>query len=584
MSETPQPEPAPAAKLRALLTNLRPGEVATLRALLAEPSDAATCPESPRPPADEPGQPLPEVPGYEIIHEVGRGGMGVVYQARQTSLGRLVALKMIVAGAAAGEQDLARFRAEAKALAQLQHPNIVQIHEVGAHGGLPYFSQEFCPGGSLEKQLNGAPLPSREAAGLVETLARAMAAAHEKGVIHRDLKPANVLIAEDGTPKIADFGMAKNIDEVGQTASGAVMGTPSYMAPEQAGGKRGAVGPAADVYALGAILYETLTGVPPFRAATPLDTILQVISEEPVSPRQRQPRAPRDLETICLKCLRKEPEKRYFGARDLADDLRRHLDGEPIRARPPGLLERAARLALRRPGIIIGYLVLVVALVLFDLVHGLKQLGMAATRDVGEGAFLGLVVPAAALTLAALALGNLSRAAVGGTAAALAVLLALWTFPYWQPQLDAQGSFLRVLAWPGLLAAAVGLVPRWRPLALLAGGLLIVAGAARLGAGQLAPFQAGVFHGVLIGSIAGAVAWGLRRDRAACVLGAAVGGFVGAVVASWYDIRLLEYMRGSGIGPWTTYLVSLYFEALLAFAGAIVLGLVAGRRPAARRG
>ena len=252
------------------------------------------------------------VPGYEVLSELGRGGMGVVYKARQVKLGRLVALKMILSGGHAGEADLARFRTEAEAIARLQHPNIVQIYEVGEHGGLPFFSLEFCGGGSLEKKRGGTPLPPAEAAVLVETLARAMQAAHEKGVIHRDLKPANVLLAEDGTPKITDFGLAKKLDEAGQTASGAVMGTPSYMAPEQAGGQ--AVGPLADVYALGAVLYECLTGRPPFKAATNLDTILQVVSDEPVPPAQLQPKTPRDLETICLKCLHKDPEKRYPSA------------------------------------------------------------------------------------------------------------------------------------------------------------------------------------------------------------------------------------------------------------------------------
>src|SRR6516225_7403882 len=194
---------------------------------------------------------LPAVPGYELLQELGRGGMGVVYLARQGALDRTVALKMILAGGHAGPADRDRFRTEGEAIARLQHPNIVQIHEVGEHDGLPFFSLEFCPGGSLERKLAGTPLPSGEAAALVGQLARAMQAAHDKGVIHRDLKPANILLAEDGTPKITDFGLAKKLEEVGQTQSGAVMGTPSYMAPEQAGGKR-KVGPAADVYALGA--------------------------------------------------------------------------------------------------------------------------------------------------------------------------------------------------------------------------------------------------------------------------------------------------------------------------------------------
>jgi WD40 repeat protein/tRNA A-37 threonylcarbamoyl transferase component Bud32 len=297
--------------------------------------------------------PLPgsvAVPGYELLGELGRGGMGVVYKARQIKLNRVVALKMILAGGHAGAADLARFVTEAEAIARLQHPNIVQLYEVGEHGGLPYFSLEFCPGGSLDRKLGGTPLPPRQAAALVETLARAMQAAHEKGVVHRDLKPANVLVAEDGTPKVTDFGLAKKLGEAaGQTASGAVLGTPSYMAPEQALGKAKAVGPAADVYALGAILYELLTGRPPFKAATTWDTVQQVVNGDPAAPSRLQPNLPRDLETVCLKCLQKDPDRRYPSAADLADDLRRFQTGESIRARPVGYTERTWRWCLRNP-------------------------------------------------------------------------------------------------------------------------------------------------------------------------------------------------------------------------------------------
>jgi eukaryotic-like serine/threonine-protein kinase len=301
------------------------------------------------------------VPGYEIIRELGRGGMGVVYQARHLKLNRPVALKMILAGSHADAADLARFQTEAEAIARLRHPNIVQVYEVGEHEGKPYFSLEFCGGGSLEKKLNGTPLPAREAAALVETLARAMQAAHEHHVIHRDLKPANVLLTEDGTPKVTDFGLAKKLDEAGQTQSGAIMGTPSYMAPEQAGGKSGFIGPAADIYALGATLYECLTGRPPFKAATALDTIMQVVSDEPVPPTQLQPKTPRDLETICLKCLRKEPARRYESAGALAEDLGRWLRDEPIRARRAGSLERLGKWCRRRPAIAALLLVTVLA-------------------------------------------------------------------------------------------------------------------------------------------------------------------------------------------------------------------------------
>jgi WD40 repeat protein len=290
------------------------------------------------------------VPGYEVLGELGRGGMGVVYQARQVGLNRLVALKMILAGGHAGPDDLLRFRGEAEAVARLKHPNVVQVYDVGEAGGLPYFSLELVEGGSLDRTLAGTPLPPPAAAALVETLARAVAAAHAAGVVHRDLKPANVLLARDGTPKVTDFGLAKKLDAAGPTATGAVMGTPSYMAPEQAGGRSSEVGPACDVYALGAILYECLTGRPPFKAPTPLDTILQVLSDEPVPPRRLQPKTPRDLETICLKCLCKQPGQRYDGALALAEDLRRFQAGEPVRARPAGALERGLKWVRRRPG------------------------------------------------------------------------------------------------------------------------------------------------------------------------------------------------------------------------------------------
>jgi WD40 repeat protein len=306
-------------------------------------------------PAPPPGQTKAAAPagpvavsGFEILRELGRGGMGVVYQARHIKLNRVVALKMVLAGGHAGEADLARFKAEAEAVARLQHPNIVQIFEVGECGGLPFLALEFCGGGNLDAKLTGTPLPPKEAASLVETLGRAVQAAHEKGVVHRDLKPANVLLAEDGTPKITDFGLAKRLDgEAGQTQTGAIIGTPSYMAPEQAAGKTREIGPACDVYALGAILYECLTGRPPFKAATALETLEQVLTDEPAPPRRLQSGTPRDLQTVCLKCLEKQPGRRYATARELAEDLRRFLAGEPVRAQPPSMGYVLGKWALR---------------------------------------------------------------------------------------------------------------------------------------------------------------------------------------------------------------------------------------------
>jgi serine/threonine protein kinase len=297
------------------------------------------------------------MPGYDLLGVLGRGAMGVVYKARHQRLNRIVALKMILAGGHAGEAELVRFRTEAETVARLRHPGVVQIYDVGEHAGLPYLALEYCDGGSLADRLAGTPLPPAQAAALVEHLARAIDAAHQQHVIHRDLKPANVLLAGGPdspagklTPKVTDFGLAKKLDEgSSQTQSGTILGTPSYMAPEQAGGKPKAVGPAADVYPLGAILYECLTGRPPFRTATTMDTLIQVLYDEPVPPTQLQPKTPRDLETICLKCLHKEPARRYATAADLADDLRRLQTNEPIAARPVGSVERVIKWARRRP-------------------------------------------------------------------------------------------------------------------------------------------------------------------------------------------------------------------------------------------
>ncbi|MBI3407933.1 MAG: protein kinase [Planctomycetes bacterium] len=317
-----------------------------------------------------PPPPPPEVPGYEMLERLGQGGMGVVYKARQKRLDRTVALKMVLAGAHANHEDLARFSREAEVVAKLAHPNIVQIHEVGEHDGRPFLSLEFIEGGGLDKKLGGAPQPARESALLVETLARAVHHAHIQGVIHRDLKPANVLLTLNGTPKVTDFGLARSGAGSGQTQSGDVLGTPSYMAPEQAAGKISAIGPATDVYALGAILYELLTGRPPFRAQNAIETLLQVMEQEPVPPTRLQASVPHDLETICLKCLQKSPPKRYDSAEALADDLRRFLDGHPILARPTSTWERTLKWARRRPALAALYTVsaaAVVAVLLYNV-------------------------------------------------------------------------------------------------------------------------------------------------------------------------------------------------------------------------
>jgi eukaryotic-like serine/threonine-protein kinase len=341
-----------------------------------------------------------DVPGYEILGELGRGGMGVVYKARQVGLNRLVALKMIPAGVVASPQTRARFHAEALASGRLQHPHIVQIHDTGEYRGQPYFSLELVEGGTLAQKLAGRPQPAGEAARLIETLARAVHHAHQHGIIHRDLKPGNILLASGGceppdgkepegphlplancVPKISDFGLAKSLEEdSNQTRTGTIVGTPSYMAPEQAlGAKESTVGPAADIYALGVILYEMLTGRPPFCGQTPLETLDLVRTQEPVSPRRLQPATPRDLETICLQCLAKEPRRRYASALELADDLARFLAGKPVRARRTGMGERTVKWVKRRPAV-----AALAATVLLALVGGIVATTWQAQRAMSE--------------------------------------------------------------------------------------------------------------------------------------------------------------------------------------------------------
>jgi serine/threonine protein kinase/thiol-disulfide isomerase/thioredoxin len=380
----PPQKPPPAAKPNLYGETLPPnsqadkGDPANQVTFTLESAGATTVTDPPAPP--------PEIPGYVLLDELGRGGMGVVYKALQSRLHRTVALKMILAGEYAGADARIRFLSEAEVIARLQHPNIVQLYEFNVHNGVAYFSLEFVDGGTLTDKLAKQPLAPAEAAALVETLARAVHYAHQQGIVHRDLKPGNILLqnrpadpdapplgpteshtsrrslhgdASFGTlscfvrnasviPKITDFGLAKSAGGSNDlTKTGAIMGTPSYMAPEQAGGKSKDVAAAADTYALGAILYECLAGRPPFFAATPIDTIMQVLNEDPVPPRRLQSKVPKDLETICLKCLHKDPTRRYATTLELADDLARFLNGEAIRARPVGPVERGYRWARR---------------------------------------------------------------------------------------------------------------------------------------------------------------------------------------------------------------------------------------------
>jgi tetratricopeptide (TPR) repeat protein len=392
-----------------------PKDVALIRAVLAEgrtvdpaPDPDATGPEAAAPKADTDGECVkprfPSVPGYEIVAELGRGGMGVVYQARHTALKRVVALKMILSGTYASGDQLDRFQREAETLARLQHPNIIHIYEVGEVQGSPFFSLEFVEGGSLARHLGGTPQPPRPAAELVATLSRAMHAAHQSDVVHRDLKPANILLGSKSTagpvaapgdpseatlesfePKISDFGLAKQLDsDVDHTQSGAIMGTPSYMAPEQAEGRVKDVGRASDVYALAAILYELLTGRPPFKGASFRDTIEQVCTCEPIAPSQLQPKVPADVETVCLKGLRKDARQRYATAQELADDLQRWLDGRPILARPVPQWEKAWKWARRRPalaGLAVAVLVAVSAGTASAVFYGLYESQKAAAES-----------------------------------------------------------------------------------------------------------------------------------------------------------------------------------------------------------
>jgi len=320
--------------------------ITTDRDQTVDPSPSDTEPDA--------GMELPKerstIPSYDVLEVIGGGGMGVVYKARQRGLNRLVALKMIRRGERPRPDHLARIRIEAKAVARLRHPNIVQIYEIGEIDDLPFLSLELLEGGTLDDRLAGNPQPGSTAAELMATLARAIQTAHDAGIVHRDLKPSNVLFTGDGTPKITDFGLAKSLEsDSRQTESGQIMGTPCYMAPEQAMGHTKDVGPPADVYALGAILYEMLTGRPPFKGETPMETVRQVIDDEVVPPTRLVPKVARDLETICLHCLNKEQSRRYRSALALAEDLERFLAGNPIKARRTPLWERGVKLARRRP-------------------------------------------------------------------------------------------------------------------------------------------------------------------------------------------------------------------------------------------
>ena len=326
---------------------------------------------------------MPSVPGYEVLEELGRGGMGVVYKARHLQLQRLVALKMILPGSDLSPERLERFLSEARAVARFQHPHLVQIHEIGEHEGQPFFSLELLEGGSLKQKLKNTPQLARESATLLEILALAVEYAHQKGIVHRDLKPGNVLLTAAGSPKVADFGLAKQLDQDSSTTEdGGIVGTPSYMAPEQAWGKSEAVGPGADIYALGVILYEMLTGRPPFQASDKWQTVELVRIQDPVPPRRLVPQVPRDLELICLKCLRKDQRQRFPSAQALAEELRRYLEGRPIQTRPTPFWEQAWKWTRRQPAV--ASLILVSVAALLSLLLFLDQRARGAQRELRE--------------------------------------------------------------------------------------------------------------------------------------------------------------------------------------------------------
>jgi hypothetical protein len=448
--------------------------------------ETATLPPAPGPPADPanltvssaadagPAEPGPArrvtIPGYEVLDELGRGGMGVVYRARHLRLNRVVALKMILAGEHASEDLLARFQREAQVVARMQHPGIVQIFEIGEHDGHSFLALEFVPGGSLAARLTTEPWPAEEAALLVEKVARAVQVAHQNGIIHRDLKPENILLGNDGEPRVTDFGLAKQLESSdGRTRTGEVMGTPSYMAPEQAAGRK-EIGPAADIHALGVLLHRLLSGRLPFEGPTTFDILLNVLETEPTPLRQLVAKVPRDLETITLKCLHKDSGKRYASAAELADDLRRHLEGEPIRARTTSLPERAWRWVIRDPFRTVGWLVVCLMISSTDLPGIIR----------GSGAGPGGILTGVLLLLAFLRarVRPLTLGTLGGIA--LAGIMLGFTYDLWGPGSIYDPRFFRldlVLLFAGLallVGTLVGALFTERFFTLYFGLLLLV--------------------------------------------------------------------------------------------------------------
>jgi hypothetical protein len=375
---------------------------------IIDAADALTTvhPQSSKPKPPSAGSQIRYFGDYELLNEVARGGMGVVFKARQLSLNRVVALKMILSGEMASEEDIRRFYMEAEAAANLDHPGIVPVFEIGQHNGHHFFSMGFMEGKSIAELVRSGPLPPRQAAEITRKIADAIDYAHRQGVIHRDLKPANVLLDGYGEPKVTDFGLAKNlIHDIGLTQTGTVMGTPSYMSPEQAKGMSSAVGPLTDVYSLGAILYCLLTGRPPFQSSNVLETLRQVVEVDPVSPGQLNPEVDSDLETICLKCLEKDVRQRLCSAHFLTEELDRYLGGYPIESRRAGYSERLGKWCLRNraeAALVVTVLVAVLLGSMLIAVAGLSEIQMHFGKDNVSQALFVMCLLGPAVTVARL--------------------------------------------------------------------------------------------------------------------------------------------------------------------------------------
>jgi tRNA A-37 threonylcarbamoyl transferase component Bud32 len=536
--EYPARFPQHAAELKALAVRL------TTRLSLGPPVEPGPAAPGAGPPPADPTRPT--IAGYEVLGQLGRGGMGVVYKARDVKLNRLVALKVIRAGSHLDEGALARFRTEAEAIARLRHENVVRIYALGEHRGQPYLVLEYVEGGSLDRLLRGRPLPARRAAALALKLARAVEHSHQYLIIHRDLKPANVLLTAEGEPKVTDFGLARDLDASRMTQSGAVMGTPGYMAPEQAAGDVKRIGPATDVYALGAILYEMLTGRPPFQGGNVLEVLAKVGAQPPQPPRLLNPAVPPPLEAICLTCLQKAPEQRYASAAALAADLRNFLESQPVKGQPEH--QRPAQAAGSALGAILLRQMLtprgaISASVLLLLAYSLYQ-GLAGRPGVALGLAAGvLAVPVVAVMASRARLAPLAGGAFAGAAVAVAAGAVLFAAPGGAGVGRGAVLFLASGGWGSVylcglvvgLGAGVLFAGPWPRSAILPALLAVLAAAAYLAAdaGVLVPFTV-------------AALWiaGVSRAAAACWdshLGTTVlGAFNGLASAFFvYPIALL---------------------------------------------